>query len=200
MLGQPLVGVIAHEPCAHGQAVMPRTRTPTARRTPWALAVATPISVEISWLGSPLRGAVRVVDWIASMRTCERSAPWRPERLARDRARELLDVQRLADHEALDRLADLLGEARHVHALVRRVEVDRALELRRVEPLLAAVGDADDALDPVTPARVSETRTRGAEACTSCRSATSSLARPAHALDRTRVPGGSSTATATTSP
>src|SRR4051794_6838825 len=29
---------------------------------------------------------------------------------------------------------------------------------------------------PVTPARVSETRTRGAEACTSCRSATSSLA------------------------
>ena len=48
--------------------------------------------------------------------------------------------------------------------------------LRRVEPLLAAVRDADDALDPVTPARVSETRTRGAEACTSCRSATSSLA------------------------
>ena len=29
---------------------------------------------------------------------------------------------------------------------------------------------------PVTPARVNETRTRGAEACTSCRSATSSLA------------------------
>ena len=57
---------------------MPRTRTPTARRVPCALAVATPISVEISWLGSPLRGAVRVVDWIASMRTCERSAPWRP--------------------------------------------------------------------------------------------------------------------------
>ena len=42
-------------------------RMPTARRTPWALAVATPISVEISWLGRPLRGAVRVVDWIVSL-------------------------------------------------------------------------------------------------------------------------------------
>ena len=57
---------------------MPCTRTPTARRVRASLAVAMPISVEISWLGSPLRGAVRVVDWIASMRTCERSAPWRP--------------------------------------------------------------------------------------------------------------------------
>ena len=115
---------------------MPRTRTPTARRTPWALAVATPISVEISWLGSPLRGVVRVVDWIASMRTCERSAPWRPSVSRAIALGELLDVQRLADHEALDRFADLLGEARHVDALVRRVEVDRALELapRRAAP------------------------------------------------------------------
>ena len=132
---------------------MPCTRTPTARRVRASLAVATPISVEISWLGSPLRGAVRVVDWIASMRTCERSAPWRPDHLARDRARELLDVQRLADHEALDRLADLLGEARHVHALVRRVEIDRALELGGVETLLAAVRDADHALDARSPPR-----------------------------------------------
>jgi len=57
---------------------MPCTRTPTARRVCASLAVATPISVEISWLGSWLTGAVRVVDWIASIRTCERSAPWRP--------------------------------------------------------------------------------------------------------------------------
>ena len=126
---------------------MPRTRTPTARRTPWALAVATPIRVEISWLGRPLHGrrAVARLDGLDAHLRAQRALA--PERLARDGAGELLDVQRLADHEALDRLADLLGETRHVHALVQRVEVDRALELGRVEPLLAAVGDADDALD-----------------------------------------------------
>ena len=108
---------------------MPRTRTPTARRMPWALAVATPISVEISWLGRPLRGrrALRRLDGLDAHLRAQRALA--AERLARDRAGELLDVQRLADHEALDRLADLLGEARHVHALVQRVEIDRALEL-----------------------------------------------------------------------
>src|SRR5438067_2139784 len=42
---------------------------------------------------------------------------------------ELLREQRLADHDLLDRLLEQLGETRHVHALLRRIEVDGALDV-----------------------------------------------------------------------
>src|SRR5919198_3479357 len=53
----------------------------------------------------------------------------------RDVLRELLDEERLADHDLLDRLLEQLRKARHVDALLRRIEVDGAVDLRRDEPL-----------------------------------------------------------------
>ena len=64
-----------------------------------------------------------------------------------DPPREVLDRERLADHHGLDRLGEDLGEARHVRALVRRVEIDRALDVGVVDGLLATVADADDLVD-----------------------------------------------------
>ena len=51
--------------------------------------------------------------------------------------------QRLADHDLVDRLVDLLLEARHVDALLLRVEVAEAGQLGLEEPLVAVVADAD---------------------------------------------------------
>src|SRR3954470_12226732 len=58
-----------------------------------------------------------------------------------------LGLERLPEHDLVDRLADDLLEAGHMDAGLLRVEVDEALELG-VEEVLDAVGlDADDLLD-----------------------------------------------------
>ena len=49
--------------------------------------------------------------------------------LAGDVLGQLFDEERLADHDLVDRLLEQLGEARHVHALLARVEVDEAVDL-----------------------------------------------------------------------
>src|SRR6266576_978191 len=56
---------------------------------------------------------------------------------------ELLDEQRLLDHDLLDRLLEQLGEARHVDALLLRVEVDGAIDVRGDQLLALPVADPD---------------------------------------------------------
>ena len=60
---------------------------------------------------------------------------------------ERLDEERLADHDLVDRLAEELGKARHVHAFLARVEIDRARDLGGERLLVALVPDADRLLD-----------------------------------------------------
>src|SRR5207244_7193662 len=55
--------------------------------------------------------------------------------------------QGLADHDLVDRLLEELRKARHVHALLARVEVDRALDLRRDQLLDARVRQPDGLAD-----------------------------------------------------
>ncbi|MDX6518490.1 MAG: hypothetical protein QOF50_1336, partial [Gaiellaceae bacterium] len=50
-----------------------------------------------------------------------------------------LDQERLGDHDLVHRLRELLREARHVHALPCRIQIDRALDLRVDELLGVAV-------------------------------------------------------------
>ncbi len=56
---------------------MPEASTPTTRRTRSGDAAAIPISVAISWVGSPVTGVRRSSGYCASMRTSARSACWR---------------------------------------------------------------------------------------------------------------------------
>ena len=49
--------------------------------------------------------------------------------LAGDVRRQLLDEERLLEHDVLDHLLEELREAGHVDALLRRVEVDGALDV-----------------------------------------------------------------------
>ena len=56
---------------------------------------------------------------------------------------QALDQERLADHHLLDRLGEELREAGHVHALLARVEIDRAVDVRRDQLLASAVADPD---------------------------------------------------------
>ena len=60
---------------------------------------------------------------------------------------ELLGEQRLADHDLLDRLREQLREAGHVHALLRRVEVDRAVDVCGDELLMRAPAQPDRLVD-----------------------------------------------------
>ena len=60
---------------------------------------------------------------------------------------EILDEERLVVDDVLDRLLEQLREARHVHALLRRVEIDGAVDRRRDQLLAAAVADPDGLLD-----------------------------------------------------
>ena len=57
--------------------------------------------------------------------------------------RQDFDEERLADHDFLDRLLEELWEARHVDALLRGIEIDRALDLRGDLLLAPAVADPD---------------------------------------------------------
>jgi hypothetical protein len=51
----------------------------------------------------------------------------------RDVRGERLRLERLVEHDMLDRVVDRLLEARHVRALLLRIEIDEALELRGEE-------------------------------------------------------------------
>src|SRR5918994_3821268 len=71
--------------------------------------------------------------------------------LARDVRRQLLDEERLLEHDVLDHLLEELREAGHVDALLRRVEVDGALDVGGDQLLAGPVPDPDrlrDAGDP----------------------------------------------------
>jgi len=61
--------------------------------------------------------------------------------------RKVLHEERVVDHHALDGLLEELGEARHVNALLPRVEVDGAVDRRGDELLPAPTADADGLLD-----------------------------------------------------
>jgi len=67
--------------------------------------------------------------------------------VARDVLGQGLHQERLADHHLVDRLPEQLGEARHVDALLRGIEVDRAGDLRRKRLLVPLVPDPDRLLD-----------------------------------------------------
>ena len=66
-----------------------------------------------------------------------------PDDVLRDVLCQLLDEEGLADHDLVDRLLEQLGEAGHVDALLARVEVDEAVDLRGDELLGAAPAEAD---------------------------------------------------------
>ena len=67
--------------------------------------------------------------------------------VARDVLGEILDEERVVVDDALDRLLEELGEARHVDALLRRVEVDGAVDRREDQLLACAAADANRLLD-----------------------------------------------------
>ena len=134
-------------PCAHGQALMPHASTPTTRRTRAGDAAAIPISVAISWVGRPVTGVRRSSGYWARICTSARRASCRRTMCARDVLGERLDEERLADHDLVDRLAEDLGKARHVNALLGRVEVDGAGDLRGERLLAPFVADPDRLLD-----------------------------------------------------
>ena len=65
-------------------------------------------------------------------------------------SRELLDEERLPDHDLVDRFFEQLGEARHVHTLLSRIQVDGAVDLGGDQLLGSAPAQANrlaDALD-----------------------------------------------------
>ena len=67
--------------------------------------------------------------------------------MLRDVLCERLDVQRLGADDRVDRVLEELREARHVHALLGSIEVDRALDLRRHHGLATLVADANGLRD-----------------------------------------------------
>ena len=99
---------------------------------------AMPISATISCVASSVTGVLAL-----AADTARGSSPRRAARAAARRsccamcsASASID-ERLADHDALDRLLEELGEARHVDALLRRGEVDGAVDLGRDDLLEA---------------------------------------------------------------
>src|SRR5439155_24212673 len=57
----------------------------------------------------------------------------------RDVLGQILDEQRLPDHDLLDGFREQLGEPRHVDALARRLEIDGAIDLGRDQLLGVAI-------------------------------------------------------------
>ena len=76
-----------------------------------------------------MTGVVRSIGYLAAIRTSARQRLLALDDVRRDVLREHLDEEGLADDDLLDRLLEELREARHVHALLRGVEIDRALDL-----------------------------------------------------------------------
>ena len=105
-------------------------------------------------------------------RVAGRDLHLRPQRalpvddVARDVVGERLDEERLADHHLLDRLGEELREAGHMDALLRRLEVDRAVDVSCDQLLGVAVADPDrraDAGDARAREAEADLRRRGLE-------------------------------------
>jgi len=64
----------------------------------------------------------------------------------RDVRGQRLGLEGLVEHHVLDRLVDRFLEARHVRALLARVQVDEAFDLRVEELRLLSVGPNPDHL------------------------------------------------------
>ena len=126
---------------------MPKASTPTTRRTRVGDAAAIPISVAISCVGRPVTGVRRSSGYCARICTSARSASCRRDDVRRDVLGQRLDQERLADHDLVDRLAEDLREARHVDALLGRVEIDGAGDLGGKRLLAPFVPDPDRFLD-----------------------------------------------------
>jgi len=84
--------------------------------------------------------------------------------VARDVLREILDEERVVVDDALDRLLEQLGEAGHVDALLRRIEVDGAVDRRGDQLLPGAAADPHRLLDAGDAARDRPIRTSGGDA------------------------------------
>ena len=134
-------------PCAQGQAFSPLASTPTARRTPRADAAAMPMIVTGVLRGQtadrrhPLAREARLDRHLGAQRLLAL------EDVRGDVLCELLCEQGLADHDLLDRLPEQLRKAGHVHALLRRIQVDRALDVRGHELLVLTPAEADRLVD-----------------------------------------------------
>ena len=61
----------------------------------------------------------------------------------RDVLGEILDEEGIVVDDALDRLLEELGEPRHVNALLRRIEIDRAVDRGGDQLLARAAADPD---------------------------------------------------------
>ena len=131
--------------CAHGHAVMPCACTPTSRRVPRSDATADPISPYMLCVRMPETGAVLVLRVARGDRHLGAQPALAVAHVLGDVRGERLGLERLAEHDLVDRLLDDLLEARHVRALLLRVEVDERLDLR-VEELLALAGADPDRL------------------------------------------------------
>ena len=138
-------------PCAQGQALMPEASTPTTRRTRSGDAAAIPISVAISWVGSPVTGVAALERVLRLDAHLGAQRVLALDDVRRDVLGQRLDEERLADHDLVDRLPEDLGEPRHVDALLGRIEVDGARDLGRERLLVALVPDADRLLDAGHP-------------------------------------------------
>ena len=105
-------------------------------------AAAIPISETISCVERPVTGVVRSYGYRARMWTSARRASWRSTIRRRHVLGEVLDEERVVGDHALDRLLEQLREARHVDALLRRIEVDGAVDRGRDQLLVGAPADA----------------------------------------------------------
>ena len=106
------------------------------------MAAAMPTSETISCVGSPVTGVCRRIGHFAVMRASARRALLALDDVLRDVLCERLDVQGLGADDGVDRVLEELREARHVHALLGSIEVDRALDLGRHHGLATLVADA----------------------------------------------------------
>ena len=122
---------------------MPQASTPTTRRTCSGEAAAIPISLAISCVGEPRHRC------FAFERVLGLDPDLGPQRLlalddmSGDVLGEGLDEEGLTDHDVIDRLPEELGKARHVHAFLPRIEIDRARDLRGERLLVPLVPDAN---------------------------------------------------------
>ena len=118
---------------------MPVASTPTTRRAASGEAAASPMRVTSSWVRRPVTG-VSALDRV-SRRDLDLGAqgPLALDDMARDVLGEILDEELPVDHDLVDRLLEELGEAGHVHALLRGVEIDEAVDLGRDQGVPAAV-------------------------------------------------------------
>ncbi len=127
--------------------MIPNASTPTTRLTRDGDAAAIPISVAISCVAqagdrrAALERVLRPDLHLGAQRVLA------VDDVGGDVLGQRLDQERLADHDLVDRLAEDLGEPRHVDALLGRVEVDRAGDLGGKGLLVALVPDPDRLLD-----------------------------------------------------